>query len=268
MMLENQRRLNEILENLTMETLPRSLILLGDRGCGKRTFVNEISNKLSMDVVDISENLTLETIYFANSGVKPTIYTINASDITIKEENTILKFLEEPLDNSYIVILCENKSMLIETVLNRCVVWSFETYGRMFLEKFIKDEENKELILDVCNTPGQVMELDTVNLKEMFELADKMFNRIGFASMPNALSIADKFAFKNEKGKMNIETFSKILLRKITDLVRNETDYKYYHAYVLVDELVNSFNNKYANKRYLFEDFLIRLRMIFRIDGE
>ena len=58
-MLENQRKLNAILENLTMSTLPRSLILLGDRGCGKHTLVKELSEKLSLEVVDITDSLTL-----------------------------------------------------------------------------------------------------------------------------------------------------------------------------------------------------------------
>ena len=264
--MKQQEKLNSLIRDLTADTMPRSLILLGDRGCGKHTLVKEIGEKLSFDVVDISDSISLETIYFANTRVNPTIYTINASDLTVKNENTILKFLEEPLDNTYIIILCESKSMLIETVLNRCVMWEFESYSREFLSEFVKDTENWGLILDLCTTPGQILELDSVNIKSMFDLADKMFNRIGFASIPNALSIADKFAFKNEKGKMNIETFSKILLNRITELVRKETDYKYYHAYVLVDDLVNSFSNRYANKKYLFEDFLIRLRVLFRGD--
>lgn len=241
-------------------------MLLGERGCGKHTFVSEISKTLTIPLVDITDDISLETINKAMLEPMPVIYMIDSSSITVKEENTILKFLEEPMKNTYIVILCENKNGLIETVVNRCIIWEFEKYNSSFCREFVKDSKLEEMILRVATTPGQVIELESNNIQEMFDLANKMFDRIAFASIPNALSISDKFSFKNEKNKFNIDMFVKILICKITDLVRSVTDYKLYNAYILTDELSNNINARLVNKRYLFEDYLIRLRDVLRGD--
>lgn len=263
--MKQQEKLNSLIKDLTLDTLPRSLLLLGEYGCGKRTLVKDISSKLNIQIEDITEELSLETIDRINSSVFPTIYTIDSTKITVKEENVILKFLEEPLNNAYIILLCENKNQLIDTIINRTVVWSFEKYSKEFLSEFLDEKDSRE-ILNICETPGQIIELKSYNIDEMLSLANDIFEKIKYANLPNALSLENRFAFKDEKNKLNIDIFSKVLLYVITNRVREETDYKLYHAYVMTDDLVNGLQRRYANKRLVFDDYIINLRRLFRED--
>ena len=75
----------------------------------------------------------------------PKIYIIDSSTISIKEQNIILKFVEEPLKNSYIIILKNSK--LLPTILNRCQKWKFEAYS-------------KEELLLVLLTEAEELELE------------------------------------------------------------------------------------------------------------
>ena len=43
-------------------TLPRTLLLEGDYGCGKHTVTSYISEKLGLPVLDITETLSLELL--------------------------------------------------------------------------------------------------------------------------------------------------------------------------------------------------------------
>ena len=57
-----QIQLTNKLNNITLDNFPRSLILFGEDGCGKHTYCNLISNKLDLELKDITESITLETI--------------------------------------------------------------------------------------------------------------------------------------------------------------------------------------------------------------
>ena len=53
-----QDRLRTIIDNYSIQTLPKTLMLLGPDGCGKHTFAKYISNRFSLDYLEISDNLT------------------------------------------------------------------------------------------------------------------------------------------------------------------------------------------------------------------
>jgi Holliday junction resolvasome RuvABC ATP-dependent DNA helicase subunit len=48
-----QKLLLNKLNNLNLDSMPRSLLLLGDVGCGKHTYSNLIANRLGLKLVDI-----------------------------------------------------------------------------------------------------------------------------------------------------------------------------------------------------------------------
>ena len=177
----------------------------------------------------------------------------------------ILKLIEEPLKGSFIVILCDNKSKLIDTVWNRCQVFTFESYSKEDLLKFVDDKVvNKDYILSVANTPGQVQMLQSYDIESMIDLADKMFDKMSTASFSNTLSIEDKIGFKEEKDKVDIRVFIKVLVNRITTKIKSSDTDMYYKMFNLVNEL--SYKSKLANVdlKYLFDSFLSKLWKVSR----
>ena len=257
-MIKGQEKLCGKIDSYTMDTFPRTLLLLGEYGSGKHLLTSYIANKLSLEIEDISDNLTLETIDDITHRVSPKIYVINSSKLTIKNENVILKFLEEPLKNSFIIVLCEHKSSIIPTVLNRCQVWELSVYNKEFLKTFTEKED--DFLLKVATTPGKVIEYQHYPLKDMFDLAHKIFNHIKSANFANVLTIGRFLAFKNEKDKFDFNLFLDVLL-----IVSREL---YLSSAISVEcyNLTNKLNNnKYIfniDKKALFEHYLIELKTI------
>ena len=261
-MLGQDKIINKI-NSSTLDTFPRTLLLEGKKGSGRRTLLKEISKKFNIEIIDISDNLTSETIEEIMCSVSPNIYFINTDSITLKNENVILKFLEEPLKNSFIILICEDVNHLIPTIRNRCQIWKLEEYNRDFLATFINNDLEgniKNNILDFSETPGQVIEYQTLPIDEMSEYAIKIFTLISSANIANILNISNAIAYKNEKDKFDFNLFCKILTKTGCNLFKeNKLTYK---AYALTKDLNFSRTIFNIDKKHLFENYLVRLKEV------
>ena len=129
-----QESLVKIFEgHIAENSIPRTVLLSGEWGSGKHTFVKEFAAKIGYDIIDITDCISLEKIQEAQLSPYPNIYIINCDEISVKEQNMLLKFLEEPLKNAYIFLLSSCKQKLLPTVVNRCRVYSFSNYRYLYL---------------------------------------------------------------------------------------------------------------------------------------
>lgn len=266
-MLLNQDGILSKIARCTLDTLPRSLLLNGEYGCGKHSLCNYISEKFNLQQQEITECLNLDFIDSLYMRVEPALYIINAEEISVKEQNVILKFLEEPLKNAYIVLLCSSVDQLLPTITNRCVVWTFNEYSKEFLKSFASGDQ-ADLIVSVAKTPGQVKELSlNTNIKDMIELADKIVHKIGVASLPNTFSISAKFNYKTtdtDPSKFNIKVFIRILINVIEECIKADNNPVYTEMYKLTHKLQKNSKVAHVDIRRLFEYYLVCLRELVR----
>lgn len=258
-MFVGQSKIINYISSKNRDTFPRSLILVGESGCGKHTVLDMISTNLRLQVVDITKDLTFDYIMELQQKPEPYIYVIDANGLTIKSQNAMLKFVEEPLKNSFIIILVESTNQLLPTIYNRCQVMTFVPYSRDELSNFTQDD----LVLNIAKTPGQVMSLcGESNLSGMIELANKMVTKIGSANLPNVLTISDRIAFKNEKDKFDINLFANVLQYVVKDYIirNNDVDKKYYDYYELVREWNIKRKSNSVQQRFLFENYLLKFK--------
>ena len=260
-MVTGQEKICNLIEKSTLDTFPRSLILVGPPGSGKHLLCNEISTKFGLHVFDITEMLDLDTINEIYQKVEPFIYIIRLNEISVKEENIILKFLEEPLKNSYIILLAENINGILLTILNRCQIWHLQNYSKEYLSTFAN---GNELIVHIAETPGQVISLVNESFDEMYQLTHKMLYKIHSASIPNTLSISDKISWSNEKNKFNFELFIRILLFQALGAFHDTQDSRFIQYYHLTNKLEKDSKIKNIDKRYLFEKFLLEARSLMK----
>ena len=54
-MIRGQEKICNRIDSLTIDTFPRTLLLLGEYGSGKHTIVKYISNKFNLNIEDICE---------------------------------------------------------------------------------------------------------------------------------------------------------------------------------------------------------------------
>ena len=256
-----QDNLIKKLNNYTLDTFPHSIILSGEEGSGKHMISNYISeNILKLPLIDISDKISYETIDNIYRNPNPTIYFINTSSLVEKEQNSLLKFIEEPFKSIFIIIACENLNILLNTVLNRCVVFELEEYRKEDLKKFIPSNlENKDLILNVVKTPGKLINTNIYNLTGLFDLCDKIIEKLGLASYANTLSISDKLNYKDNYDKYDLNIFFDTLLYKLYLKYKEENNSLLLDMYLLTVDYRKKLVDKRLNKEILIQNYLTNL---------
>lgn len=252
-----QTKLLNKLDSFTLDNFPKSVLLLGEKGCGKHTYLKLIKEKLNIDCLDITDTVSFEYILEIYSRTVPSIYYVDIDKFVEKKQNVILKLLEEPPVNAYIIILCSDKSLVLETIMNRCIVFEFEKYSVSELSQFVESGSDSELICEVLKTPGQILNSNIDNLKDLNKLCETIITKLDKASYCNTLSIADKINYKDEYDKFDINAFFNMMNYVILE------SYKKKSSNLLIEYLKKTidFKRRFAqdnrlDKQKLFESYL------------
>lgn len=256
MVIVGQDKLLRWIDSLTLDTFPKTLLLEGGWGSGKHTVVKYICDKFNLVSVDMTDKLDFNSINECYLRTTPYMYVIDSSKISIREQNGILKFLEEPLKNAYIIVLAENKYNLLPTILNRCILMSLQPYTKEDLKRIVPDVVN-DLALKISDTPGELIKLSGIDLEKEWCYIERVLDSIGKANFNNAFNICSHIGFNGEQDLISPELFIK-LLRYIL-LVGIENKKNYFYALDLIIQLDKDIKIPNINKKYLFEHFIIHL---------
>ena len=255
-----QHKILDGLEAKTFSSFPNSLILCGDSGCGKHllcSIIQEKFNDIEFIYVDSKINYDfVEKCYLSNI---PKIYVLNAEELSVREQNAILKLFEEPPSQMKLILIIENLSSLLPTIINRAVIWKFEEYSKKELSQFLKNPDDLKL-LDFVTTPGQVLSLNNETFDEMTNLAELIVNKINKASISNTLSLCNRFKFKSTDEGFDLLIFSKILKQVIFEHIKAGENI--FSQYKLVSDFITNLKISSFNKKYLFENFLMKYKKL------
>lgn len=255
-----QEQFIEKLDRYTLSTFPHSVLLLGDKGAGHIDICNYLGEKFGVSVYDISELINTEFINQIYLNTDPAIYTVDIHKITEKEQNVLLKLLEEPNPLTYLILYGESTYSLLETIVNRSYILQMDKFTREQLEPLVSGED-KELILKLCSTPGQIEVANHTDMKALTKLCDTMMTSMCKANLANALTITNKINFKDEYDKFDLDMFIKVYINELSDY---NTERKMEMLEILSEfkRYIDFMNDK---KRY-FDNFILKLWGIYR-DG-
>lgn len=243
------------LKSYNLQTLPHTLLLLGENGCGKHTLCNELSQYYNINLIDITNNIYLETIENIYLNTFSCFYIIDMTKLNEKQQNMILKLIEEPNNLTYLILLSDNKLNLLNTIVNRCIVYNFEKYSIDELKNFTKEEDNR--LFELCSTPGQIQTMTLNKLDELYKLCDAIITKISLASIPNTLTIANKINYKEDFDKFDFNIFFKALIIRCLELYKNNQTKK--SIYDIINTYYKRSKDTRLNKNYLIQSMLINL---------
>lgn len=253
-----QESILRFIDSHSLSNLPRTIMLEGPFGSGRHMLSKYLAQHNNLELIDISDNLNYEYIEFITLKVEPCLYLIDCNKITVKNENAILKFLEEPPKNSFIILITENKHLQLDTIRNRCYCLTLQTYTEQQLRSFLTPGTS-DSVLQICETPGEILGFQEVSVDDLFALCNKIFDRIQEASFANTLTLVNNLAFKDEKDKYNVMLFMRAMIHVATNRVLINAPHCY-SDYAITQDYFNRFNVKNVDKKYLFENYLILLK--------
>lgn len=182
----------------SMETLPRAMLLLGPKGCGKRELAKEISSSRGLPFREMTDGISDEALEEAIEDPFPAIRFVALSELGEREQNVLLKFVEEPPAGSTIILSARNAEDVLPTLAGRCVSFRFTPYTKDEMSAFVPNAEASEWV----STPGMAMAIDWKTVEPMKETCAKIVSDMPRANLPNALSLS---------GRLNLDgkSFSK-----------------------------------------------------------
>ncbi len=228
--------IDQIIEKTNSKTDSKKMLLDGDL-----LYVDtELQNIKKEEILDLKEKLNTASIY---NGIR--IYVImEAEKLNASSSNTLLKFLEEPSDNIYAILITSNKNKVLETIRSRCIsiiinnniidLFEKEEEYIDFIFKFVDLIENKKekSIAYISNImPKEYIERDKIReilldlytvydevLHRKYDINNDLFNKyqsvIENISKINTINELNRkmLSIDNNKNKMNYNTNLKLSL--------------------------------------------------------
>lgn len=154
------------------------LILNSDLNREYVDIINYRPSKASFGVDDVREIID-EVNKKPFEGDKKVIIIHQGNKLTIQAQNALLKTIEEPPTEVYIIILCESLELILDTIKSRCEIYKLTPLTKDELYKYIaikgydySEEEKASAIAFSEGIPGRIDRYfsDT----ELQELRDKI----------------------------------------------------------------------------------------------
>ena len=227
-----QEKLVKALEGYTLETAPKTILFLGQSGCGKSWIANAFAKQLDLEVVVVQPDSTAEKLIEYYQCPINKMYLIDLKDIVEKDQNKFLKFIEEPSKTMNIILMAESTVGILPTILNRCVKYVFEPYTPEQLKQFDWAVNcSEEIAYEICKTPGQLLELSADNLDQALSLCRAIVSSVDKANYANTLSIVTKINLKDDAKKIDFKLFFDLMTYVAFDDYKknnNELSFKIY----------------------------------------
>ena len=260
-----QKNLIKVLSRYTIDTFPRSSLFLGERGSGRHTLVEYLGKDiLNIPVEDITEKLSEDFISYIYRSVLPFIYIINVDALTEKEQNVMLKLIEEPPVQAFMILICENRNNLLDTIYNRCFVFEMEPYSEEELASFIEEDTDDALVLMALRTPGKILNTNLSNLMAVKDLCETIADKIQLANFSNTLTIVNKINYKDEYNKFDLNIFLDLLVFTLFNKYLKENNEKVLNMYLCAINERKKLIDSRLNKEVFMQHFLTKLWKVSR----
>lgn len=218
---------NGIGKSILAELLGK-LILNGDLD---REYVDIIHYKTSKasfgvdDVRDIIDEVNKKPF----EGDKKVIIIHEGNKLTIQAQNALLKTIEEPPLEVYIIILCESLELILDTIKSRCEIYKLAPLTKEELNNYINlkgydysEEEKASAIAFSEGIPGRIDRY--FNDNDLKELRDKIVDLL-LALTNNQVEVILEKEEELSSYKQNKEEVLNILSSFIRDILVNKEVY-------------------------------------------
>lgn len=215
-----------IVNSIKKENFSHASLVVGENGIGKSYVAHEIAVNILgkdqyKDYVDIEKyripenrksisvdqirDITEEINKKPFEGNKKVIILHNADKMTIQAQNAFLKSIEEPPVGVFLILLCENRENLLDTIKSRCQTYKLSRLSEKELDEFlirkypnISEGDKSAVKVFSDGIPGRIEDfMDNSIYGEIRENIIKMFLEANGQNLSEFLKYQD-FLVKNK----------------------------------------------------------------------
>jgi replication-associated recombination protein RarA len=198
--------LTRIATYYSMGYLPKTLMFIGPTGCGKHTIARYVAEQFKLDFVEIEESVSAQELEEYMHKTIDTLYLVNLNKFTEKQQNSLLKSIEEPSKSMYFILIANSEAGVLNTILNRSIKYHLEPYTKEQIEQITNTIVN-DLAFKIFQTPGKLLNLTEQSFNDVMNLANTVVHNINRATYPNALVVSTKINYKDLYNKIDFDLF-------------------------------------------------------------
>lgn len=233
MILRNQQDVMSDIQKLAAKR-QHNILISGSEGCGKTYLAKLFAKEIGIDDFQIVESKVAsikESIDNCIGSTNPLILCIENLDTGINAASyAMLKFLEEPSDNIYIVITCRNIKRVPDTILSRCVTVALSHMEESDLVAYAK-ERNPEQLSSVQK--DEILWRCARSIGDVDTLLNLNFQQMGYfktlLSMLNSKESVSNIIWKLQKFPDGTSTPIEIVIRYLMYSIESETLFVHCH---------------------------------------
>lgn len=264
-----QEKILEQIDNLiNSNRFPKFMIIQGARGWGKKELTREIAKKLNIDLVFFENKVDdiRECIKLAYEQTAPILYALLDGDtMSNAAKNSILKLIEEPPLNAYIILLIENEETILPTIKSRAYIIRIDNYKECEIKDYLAKKDNSftseeiNKIISICNCPGDINLVLQEENKELLDLVDKLIDNIGKVTLSNLLKVTKKFKLNDSTEGIDLNLFLNCCQHRLFQKYLLSKSLEYYRCYVEIISAKKSLRSVSSNKLFILDNLLIRM---------
>lgn len=245
-----------------LNNFPHFIVLIGERGSGKRTVAKYIASKLSLiySECEISTEAVRDVIDIAYKSTTKVLYTfVDADNMKVQAKNAMLKITEEPPENAYFCLTISDDSTMLDTIRSRARVLYLQTYTPEDLQSYYltKRHSGNKMICNIATVPGDIDKLLEYG-SEFYDYVLLVADNIAEVESANAFKSSNKLALKNDEG-WDLKLFWKVFLYICKDRIKNEG---WADAIVVTCTYLNKVDNMGVNKQQLYDMWVLDIRSV------
>ena len=275
-----QSKLKERLKSLLeAEHFPRFTILVGERGSGRKTIIQETLGILGVCQMCSSDvDSVREVIEQAYKQVSPVVYVFaDADNMSVAAKNALLKVTEEPPNNAYFIMTMVMIDNTLPTIKSRATVLYMDTYTtEEIMECYYRMSrgEDGEIIKKCCAVPGDIQLVCKYNPVDFDNYVSMVVDNIEKVSGANSFKIGaklnlgvtkkeDDLPFElTDDDKYDLGLFWKAFRAEC--LARLDSDpLKYISGINITSEYLRGLAVAGVNKQMTFDNWLLDIRKMW-----
>lgn len=225
--------LNTVDTWLRQGSVPRFMIISGDKGSGRATLSKEISRRMRAYLIEceLSVDAVREAVKNCYKCSAPTVYLFKDADkMSTAAKNAMLKITEEPPRQAHFIVTVQNAENMLETLRSRATNIPMLPYTDEELDIFYHDYTHKKnrLIREVCSVPGMMLEMEKIDVEELLYFCNTIIDNIQVVTGVNAFKIVQRIRLKEDGQGHDPELFfhcmKYVLLSRVMDLTTDIRD--------------------------------------------
>jgi replication-associated recombination protein RarA len=264
---------------LEKQYMPRFMLIVGDKGSGRKTLADLVAHKFKAYMrgnhcvmPDIRIAAIRDVITDAYKQKTEMLYIIPDIDNMSQEaQNALLKLTEEPPNKAYFVMTIEDLNNVLSTIKSRAYTLFLDKYKPEEIREYaqstgkLEDAVIDTMVLDVCETPGEVNTFIECGAEQFYEFVDKVVENVDNVTIANMLKIVNSLDIKDDGKGYDVILFLKVFMRccmihGASTQYDSREAYQYIRMIPPTSTILTKLKVRGANKNMLLTDWLLSVR--------